>query len=272
MERSEGLANLAAAFTKAQAELPAVRMNTTNKFLGNRYADLGAVIENARPIPQKHGLSISQLVIGSGAAVGIETILRHSSGEYISNRVELELGAEKGKSAAQVAGSTIPYLRRYAYAAAPGMYADEDTDGNAPRPTQDKQAGDKAVQAKQAGEQQAGEQREQAARPKNSKWQRPFEPANLKAAIAKKAESCSQISEMQMKLLRALWTEYFKGRDDERHMVQEYLTGHKSLTEIDGRTAAALLDWLKPERRKDGSGGRGRGAGVDGGKFVEYIT
>jgi hypothetical protein len=41
---------------------------------------------------------------------------------------------EKGKSAAQVAGSIITYLRRYALAAALGIYADEDTDGHLAQP------------------------------------------------------------------------------------------------------------------------------------------
>ena len=35
------------------------------------------------------------------------------------------------QSAAQVAGSIISYLRRYAYASVLGMYADQDTDGTA---------------------------------------------------------------------------------------------------------------------------------------------
>ena len=41
----------------------------------------------------------------------------------------LPLGDEKVQSQAQVAGSIITYLRRYAYASVLGMYADEDTDG-----------------------------------------------------------------------------------------------------------------------------------------------
>jgi hypothetical protein len=39
---------------------------------------------------------------------------------------------EKGKSAALVAGSGITYLRRYAWAAILGLYADEDIDGHTP--------------------------------------------------------------------------------------------------------------------------------------------
>jgi hypothetical protein len=56
----------------------------------------------------------------------------HSSGEYIESGMALPLGDEKGKSLAQVAGSIITYLRRYAYSAILGLYADEDTDGNSP--------------------------------------------------------------------------------------------------------------------------------------------
>jgi len=84
----------------------------------------------------KHGLSVVQLPIGDGGRIGIETVLMHESGEWVSNELTLEVADEKGKSAAQVAGSLISYLRRYSLSAALGIYADEDTDGNKPQPKQ----------------------------------------------------------------------------------------------------------------------------------------
>jgi len=47
----------------------------------------------------------------------------------------LQLGEERGKSLAQVAGSIVTYLRRYPLASILGMYADEDGDGNEPKKT-----------------------------------------------------------------------------------------------------------------------------------------
>jgi len=87
------------------------------------------------------------------------------------------------------------------------------------------------------------------------KWSRPFTPESLKEALWVKAQKISNpANEAQTKLFAALWMEYFGKRDDERRLVQEYLTGKKSLKEIDGRMLAAMLDWLKPEKSPDGSG------------------
>ena len=48
MNTSESINELAAALAKAQAEMPAAKMNATNPFLKNRYADLTAVTDAAR--------------------------------------------------------------------------------------------------------------------------------------------------------------------------------------------------------------------------------
>ena len=87
------------------------------------------------------------------------------------------------------------------------------------------------------------------------KWERPFTPESLKEALQVKAEKISNpANEMQQKLFTALWMEYFGKREDERHAVQEYLTGKRSLKDIDGKMLAAMLDWLKPDKSPDGSG------------------
>lgn len=130
MNKSESIAKLADALAKAQGEFGAVPFNAVNPFLKNRYADLGAVIETAKPILAKHGLSVSQLMTSSEDRIGVTTILMHASGEWLEATASLPLGDEKGKSLAQVAGSVVTYLRRYALASVLGMYADEDQDGN----------------------------------------------------------------------------------------------------------------------------------------------
>jgi hypothetical protein len=134
MNKSESIQNLSAALVKCQAEMPAVKFNKTNPFLKNRYADLGAIIETAQPILAKHGLAVSQLCTTQGDHVGVETVLIHTSGEWIGSVMEIPAEAERGKSSAQVAGSIVTYIRRYALAAMLGMYADEDGDGNDPQP------------------------------------------------------------------------------------------------------------------------------------------
>jgi len=126
---SDSIGALAAALAKAQTELKPAIMNSTNAFLHNRYADLGAVIQAAQAVLPKNGLAVSQLVGNTGDRLAVTTILMHTSGEWIQDTASLELGDEKGKSAAQVAGSIITYLRRYGLAAIVGIYADEDQDG-----------------------------------------------------------------------------------------------------------------------------------------------
>ena len=134
MNKSESVVKLSGALAKAQAEMPAVEKNATNPFLKNRYADLGAVIEAAKPILSKNGLSVVQMPVSLDNSIGVTTMLMHESGEWLEGTIFLPIGDEKGKSVAQVTGSVITYLRRYSYASILGMYADEDTDGNKPAP------------------------------------------------------------------------------------------------------------------------------------------
>ena len=134
MNKSESIVKLAEALSAAQGEMPPVKFNATNPFLKNKYADLGALIETAQPIMAKHALAVSQLVYSEEDKIGVETVLMHASGEYISTTLSMAMVDEKGKSSAQVAGSIITYLRRYSLAAILGMYADEDGDGNAVKP------------------------------------------------------------------------------------------------------------------------------------------
>lgn len=132
MNKSESIKSLAGALSQAQAEMPAVKFNATNPFLKNKYADLGALIETSKKVLATHGLSVSQLVEAQDNKIGVTTILMHNSGEWLESTCWLELGDERGKSNAQVAGSIVTYLRRYSLASILGMYADEDGDGNKP--------------------------------------------------------------------------------------------------------------------------------------------
>jgi hypothetical protein len=134
MNKSESIKNISEALVSAQAEMPAVKFNKVNPFLKNKYADLGAIIETAQPVLAKHGLAVSQLCTTEGESIGVETMLMHKSGEWISSRMDIPLGEERGKSTAQVAGSIVTYIRRYALASILGMYADEDGDGNGNEP------------------------------------------------------------------------------------------------------------------------------------------
>jgi len=163
MNKSESIVNLSKALAAAQGEMPAIKFDSVNPFLKNKYASLGSVIDTSKPILAKYGLAVSQLVYSEPGSewqrvtlkdksgeysdfagveiVGVETVLMHSSGEWISNKVSMSIGIERGKSSAQVAGSIVTYLRRYALSSILGMYSDEDGDGHSPAQTpREKQA------------------------------------------------------------------------------------------------------------------------------------
>ena len=129
MNKSEHIDQLAKALSNVQAQVKPVAFNSVNPFLKNKYADLGAVIEACKQALHNNGFAVTQLATNDGG-IGVETVLMHESGQWISSTVSLPLGDEKGKSLAQVAGSIVTYLRRYALAAIVGLYADEDSDGN----------------------------------------------------------------------------------------------------------------------------------------------
>ena len=134
MNKSESITHLAAALAKAQSEMPVAVFDATNPFLKSKYASLGAVIQASRPILAKHKLSLVQFPISDANGIGVESVLAHESGEFVSDRILIPLTEEKGKSKVQSAGSTLTYLRRYSWASILGMYSDEDSDGVAAPP------------------------------------------------------------------------------------------------------------------------------------------
>lgn len=128
LQTSPELGELAKALASAQSELkPAVK--DVKGQVGNQkylYADLAGCLEAIRPVLHKYGLSIVQVVVGSGVNVGIYTILLHSSGQWIRGLYTAEA---KDKNP-QTVGSVITYLRRYSLSSIVGLSA-EDDDGHA---------------------------------------------------------------------------------------------------------------------------------------------
>jgi len=136
MEKSESIAKLAKSLSILQSELSSAQLNATNPFRKNKYADLGSIIATVKPHLKAVGLGYSQMVSGgTDGSIAVTTILMHESGEWIASTAALPMGEEKGKSAAQVAGSVITYLRRYSLAAVLGVYAGDDDDGEAGKKT-----------------------------------------------------------------------------------------------------------------------------------------
>ena len=110
MNKSESITHLATALAQFQAEITPVPLDSYNPFLKIRFSSFGKVVETSRPFLAKHELSVSQPVITVNGEIGVETILMHSSGEWISTTATIPVEPEKGKSLAQVAGSFPKYL------------------------------------------------------------------------------------------------------------------------------------------------------------------
>jgi len=130
MNSSESIGQLAAALAAAEGKMLAASMNSVNPFFKSKYADLGSIIEAIRPTLAENGLSFTQLPTTEENTISLETVILHSSGEWISSSMTVEIANEKGVSTIQSVGKTITYLRRYAISAMFGVYADNDDDGN----------------------------------------------------------------------------------------------------------------------------------------------
>lgn len=140
--KSDAINELATALSLVQGELQDVRKdNAVTDYSGKakyKYADLGQVLAEVRPLLAKHGLSICQmpgrLVDGE---IPLETMLMHSSGQWISTissaAIE-QVFTKEGKAVttqAQAVGSVISYLRRYCISAMVGLaQIDDDAQQN----------------------------------------------------------------------------------------------------------------------------------------------
>ena len=110
---------------KAQGEMGGAHKAANNPFFKSKYANLSEVIKAVKEPFTNNGLSYVQFPIEEGGRIGIETILMHESGEWLSNSFTVQLS----KQDAQGAGSAITYCRRYGLQAVAGIPS-EDDDGN----------------------------------------------------------------------------------------------------------------------------------------------
>ncbi len=130
MNKSDSVVNLFKALAIFQGNLENVEKAKAGH--GYKYATLGNCIDAAKPELKANGLSVIQLMGSDDKGdTTMETVLGHSSGEYISSVCTLPIAKLAGGGAgnpAQVMGASITYMRRYQYAAIIGL-AQDDTDG-----------------------------------------------------------------------------------------------------------------------------------------------
>lgn len=155
MEKSEAINELAAALCKAQAAVkPAIR-ECENKHYKHWYADLSACLDACEQALTENGLALIQSPVSTDHGAGVETLLIHKSGQWISDRLVLPVG----KQDPQAYGSAITYARRYTLEGFLRLRReDDDGEGALPQPTppqqQPRQPAQQPVQNKQTPAQQ----------------------------------------------------------------------------------------------------------------------
>jgi hypothetical protein len=126
VNRSESLKEIAPALVKAQTKIKAALKDSTNPHFRSKYADLSSVVDAVKSPLLECGISFLQGVQDAEGGVAVETMLLHTSGEWISSTLRIPAV----KQDAQGYGSAITYGRRYGLQAMCGVPA-EDDDGNA---------------------------------------------------------------------------------------------------------------------------------------------
>lgn len=140
---SDNINELAKALAEAQLELEPATKNAQNPYLKNKYADLQSCIAACREVLPKHALAFSQMIVPSEpGTVCVETLLMHSSGQWLKGRCSLPCTVPINKdgkgsmNAAQAVGSAVTYARRYGLSTIVGL-ATEDDDGCAAGPSRE---------------------------------------------------------------------------------------------------------------------------------------
>jgi hypothetical protein len=126
MTTSDSINELAAALAKAQAEMGGALKTAANPFFKSKYADLSSVWDACREPLTKYGLSVLQSPTAQGSSVSVETLLMHTSGQWIRDSVTVTAKDDSP----QAVGSAITYARRYSLQSFAGV-APEDDDAEA---------------------------------------------------------------------------------------------------------------------------------------------
>lgn len=126
MKKSDDIKDLAQALCKAQSEMKPAQKSATNPFFKSRYADLSDIWEVCKEPLARNGLALLQVPGFEEGQSTIETMLVHSSGQWISGVCLVK----PLKTDPQSMGSAITYMRRYSLAALVGVVTDDD-DGDA---------------------------------------------------------------------------------------------------------------------------------------------
>ena len=131
MQKSESIVKIASALVKAQSKIGNPIKNQSAANNGKKmydYANITGYIEETKPKLAECGITVMQFTRTKEDLLGIETILLHESGEFISEEFYIndKVKALYNGNPLQNMGSILTYLRRYAITAMLYMGADDD--------------------------------------------------------------------------------------------------------------------------------------------------
>lgn len=127
MQFSESTKEISEALMKVQRDMEQPKKNAVNPFLKNKYVTLEATVEALKPFLTANDISYTQSIVSSEEGVGVQTMILHTSGEWILHEpfyLPLQQKSPQGAAAATT------YARRYSLSSAFGVVAEEDDDGN----------------------------------------------------------------------------------------------------------------------------------------------
>jgi hypothetical protein len=133
--QSETIGALAAALSKAQADITGALKDSSNPFFKSKYADLASCWDACRKQLAANNLCVIQTTDLDDLTnqTVLKTILAHSSGEWVKSITPI---LTKDNSP-QAQGSGITYARRYALAAIVGLaQVDDDAEAAQGRKTE----------------------------------------------------------------------------------------------------------------------------------------
>jgi hypothetical protein len=99
VNKSESIKAIATALNAAQAAMGGAVKGANNPFFKSKYADLGAVIAAIKEPFADNGLSYVQFPIEKDGRIGVETILMHTSGEWLSQSFTVQLTKQDAQGA-----------------------------------------------------------------------------------------------------------------------------------------------------------------------------
>lgn len=128
MKKSDSIVEISKALVGFRKDLKQPTKDAKNPFFKSSYSTLDKVIEAIDKASTEHGISFTQTAVSNEQGnVGVETLLLHTSGEFIHYDA---LFMKPEKQTPQAIGSAITYSRRYSISAIFGITSDEDDDGN----------------------------------------------------------------------------------------------------------------------------------------------